>query len=595
MDTKKKYSTKTILIGARRAFDYARKQKGFYPLMFLTFSLAVVDPVTSLLWSKFIDAITKQASHVTNLFGYEIPWWGLIIGAYFLIIIIDAILDRMRDMRSFTVNETMRIDYMASLAHHVFRLPLSFHKSFKAGEFKDSSRRSASALSDLISNNFLNIAPGIVSVVVILGILYSINAYLSTVILSGLIVFITINIYFTPRIVVLMQEQKMLYRKAAGYYDDAVTNVRAIKDFAFEDTIYSKLLDYWKHRAFPKFYEMRKAFQISGFLQQLTRIITRAIVLGMSIYLFFHGKLTLGTLLLFSSYLSQVYNPFAELLRSWRQIQDAVGSIQEGEDILKLPQENYSADKHKKVPEGTVEFKNVEFGYEGQAPILTDINFEAKTGQTIAFVGESGVGKSSLIDLIMAYYFPSQGSVLIDGIPSNQVDLHELRRSVAIVPQDITLFNDTIRVNVAYGEPNATDAEIEEAARKAHCLEFIQKFPDGWNQVVGERGIKLSGGQKQRVAIARAMLRKPKILILDEPTSALDASSEKIITGSFEELMKGRTTFIVAHRLSTVRRADCILVFKNGTIVERGTHAELLQNTGGEYRRLHDLQIGLHE
>jgi ABC-type multidrug transport system fused ATPase/permease subunit len=188
-----------------------------------------------------------------------------------------------------------------------------------------------------------------------------------------------------------------------------------------------------------------------------------------------------------------------------------------------------------------------------------------------------------------------EGEVRIDGNLIQRFDLKNLRSQIAVVPQEVVLFNDTIKTNIKYGNFKASDEEVKDAARKAHAHEFIERFPDKWDQVVGERGVKLSVGQKQRVAIARAILRNPKILILDEPTSALDAGSEKIISQSFDELMKGKTTFIIAHRLSTVRKADKILVFKEGRIIESGTHTELLKIEGGEYRRLYELQIGLHE
>ena len=183
---------------------------------------------------------------------------------------------------------------------------------------------------------------------------------------------------------------------------------------------------------------------------------------------------------------------------------------------------------------------------------------------------------------------------LIDGHDIKKVNLRRLRQQIAVVPQEVVLFNDTIKTNVKYGNFNSTDEEIRQASIKAHALDFIEKFPEKWDQKVDERGVKLSVGQKQRVAIARAMLRNPRILVLDEPTSALDAGSEKIITQSLDELMKGKTTFIIAHRLSTVRKADKILVFKEGKIIESGTHQELLLIEGGEYRRLYELQIGLH-
>lgn len=226
-----------------------------------------------------------------------------------------------------------------------------------------------------------------------------------------------------------------------------------------------------------------------------------------------------------------------------------------------------------------------------QMSVLKDVSFKVE----IALVGESGVGKSTLIELLAGYYFANKGEVIIDGVNIKRIGLKLLCRQIATVPQEVVLFNDTIKHNISYGNFDASDEQVEIASIKAHAYDFIMKFPNKWKQMVGERGVKLSVGQKQRVAIARAILRNPKILILDEPTSALDAGSENIISQSLEELMRGKTTFIIAHRLSTVKKADKILVFQGGTIIESGTHSELIKIKDGEYRRLYELQIGLKD
>ena len=226
--------------------------------------------------------------------------------------------------------------------------------------------------------------------------------------------------------------------------------------------------------------------------------------------------------------------------------------------------------------------------------MLSHINFSVSPGEIVAFVGESGVGKSTAISLISGYYFPMKGDVLIDDVDTRKWNLAALRKHIAVVPQEVALFNDTIKVNIKYGTPDATDQEVQHAAKEAHIAEFIATLPNGYDTMVGERGIKLSVGQKQRVSIARAILRNPCILILDEPTSALDAKTEQIITKALERLMKGRTTFIIAHRLSTVRKASKIFVFEKGKIVETGTHDELIAKKGGTYQNLYHYQIGLH-
>ena len=219
--------------------------------------------------------------------------------------------------------------------------------------------------------------------------------------------------------------------------------------------------------------------------------------------------------------------------------------------------------------------------------------FSGKRRRNIALVGESGGGKSTLIDLISGYYYPTKGKVFIDGNDTRKLNLESLREHIAVVPQEVVLFNDTIMTNIKYGNFRASDVLAKAAAERASANVFIEKFPQQYKQMVGERGVRLSVGQKQRIAIARAILRDPKILILDEPTSALDSKTERFITESLEGLMRGRTTFIIAHRLSTVRKADRIFVIDEGLIVEMGTHDELMAIMGGNYRNRYELHVGL--
>ncbi len=242
---------------------------------------------------------------------------------------------------------------------------------------------------------------------------------------------------------------------------------------------------------------------------------------------------------------------------------------------------------------GDIEFKNTSFSYKRGQKVLDNVSFTVRAGEVVALVGESGVGKSTLIELLSGYYFANTGKVLVDGRDIKRLDLNFLRGSIGVVPQEVVLFNDTVKNSIRYGKFGASEEEVLSAAKEAYADDFIEKFPKKYETVVGERGIKLSVGQKQRIAIARAILRDPKILILDEPTSALDSATERSVTESLEKLMQGRTTFIVAHRLSTVRKADKILVLEAGTIKEAGNHDELMQKEGGAYRHLYEMHIGL--
>ena len=248
-----------------------------------------------------------------------------------------------------------------------------------------------------------------------------------------------------------------------------------------------------------------------------------------------------------------------------------------------------------KRSKGEIEFKNVSFNYPTRPDfdVLKDISFKASSGETVALVGSSGSGKSTIASLILRFYDPQKGTIEVDGLNSKDIQLTELRKQIAIVPQDVILFAGTIRDNIAYGKPNATDAEIEEAARKANAYDFVTSFPDKFKTLVGERGIQLSGGQRQRIAIARAVLKDPSILILDEATSSLDSESEHLVQEALDKLMVGRTSIVIAHRLATIRNADKIVVLQSGLVQEIGPHQQLILNENGLYHKLSKMQFEL--
>ena len=278
----------------------------------------------------------------------------------------------------------------------------------------------------------------------------------------------------------------------------------------------------------------------------------------------------------------------------YAQIQKTLGASERLLEILDETSEvEIESPKAVAPMNGTISFQNVKFTYPTRpdVTVLKDISLDVAAGRKIALVGYSGAGKSTIVQLLMRYYQPVGGKILVDGNDIQGLDITAYRQNIAVVPQEVMLFGGTIRENIAYGKPNATEEEIREAARKANALDFILSFPEGLETVVGERGIKLSGGQRQRIAIARAILKDPKILILDEATSSLDAESEKLVQEALDGLMQNRTTIIIAHRLATVRNVDCIYVIKDGTILESGTHDELALNEEGLYASLIKLQF----
>jgi ATP-binding cassette subfamily B protein len=326
------------------------------------------------------------------------------------------------------------------------------------------------------------------------------------------------------------------------------------------------------------------------------------------------GEMSAGELtrfLLYTMFVAGAMGTFAEL---YSQFQRAIGATQRVREILHEAPEpvllstapslfsrepRASADSalaRGSRLNGAVEYRRVSFSYPSrkEAVVLSGLSLVARAGERVALVGPSGAGKSTIVALLLRFYDPNAGQILIDGKDVRDFPLAELRGQLAIVPQEVLLFGGTLAENIAYGKPGANEAEIIDAARKAHAHDFIRSFPEGYQTRVGERGVQLSGGQRQRVAIARAILKDPAILILDEATSSLDSESESLVQQALDELMRGRTSLIIAHRLATVRGADRIYVIKEGEAVETGTHAELIERKNGLYRALSELQFDLH-
>jgi len=429
-----------------------------------------------------------------------------------------------------------------------------------------------------------------------LTVTFLINPLFAFALVSGVVVYILVLIKLIAPTTNLLEEVHSAWTNAYADAFQAVTNIQSVKHMSTEEYEKEKIEKGFLGYATKLWNKLQFLWSGINFYQRMIVLVTQAVIFFLSVYFIQRGELSIGELVALNGYAALLFGPFVVLGNNWQTLQNGLVSIKQAEEkIFATEQENYHP-KDAFAPsqiKGEVQFKNVSFSYDGTTTVLDGLNFKVERGERIAFVGKSGVGKSTTIDLISGYYFPTKGEVLIDGHDTRKFDLIALRGGIAIVPQEPSLFNDTIMMNIKYGKLKATDSEVVEAAKKARAHEFIEELPEKYNQLVGERGIKLSVGQKQRIAIARAILRNPAILILDEPTSALDAETEKQIAESFDELMKDRTTFIIAHRLSTVRKADRIFVFEKGRIIEEGRHEDLTKLEGGFYKRLHDYQIGL--
>jgi len=372
-----------------------------------------------------------------------------------------------------------------------------------------------------------------------------------------------------------------------------IANVKAFVNESFEAARYSTNIREVANIAITgaKYRGLFASFIVFGLFGAIVCVV------GYGCLLVSHHELKVGDLLkfsLFSLYVGSAMGSFPEM---YANVQRAVGAservleilAEEGEDVSINDTEN----EIKQKISGEIAFEHVNFHYPSRTEIevLKDVSFEAGRGQRIALVGPSGSGKSTTAALILQFYHPQSGTILFDGKPASNFSLTDIRNQVAIVPQDVLLFGGTIRENIAYGKLKATEAEVLRAAERANAHEFIKSFPEGYDTIVGERGVKLSGGQRQRIAIARALLKNPSILILDEATSSLDSESERLVQEALEELMKNRTSIIIAHRLSTIRDADKIIVLEKGKVLESGTHEELVADEKGLYRYLSQLQF----
>lgn len=372
---------------------------------------------------------------------------------------------------------------------------------------------------------------------------------------------------------------------------ESIAAVRVVKSFVRE----RYEIERFRRQNELNFQAEMKNVQLSSLLTptvEFLAAITVTIILWIGGYEVVQGEITAGSLVAFLTYAVNLANPVKRIGRIYGAVQRAMAAADRVFDVIDM--EETIHDKEGAVPlpeiEGRVAVKDVSFSYKEGAPALSHVSLEASPGQLVAFVGPSGAGKSTIANLIPRFYEVNEGVIEIDGHDVRDVTLDSLREQIGIVPQETMLFSSSVRENIRYGRLDATDEEIEEAARAANAEEFILQLPEGYETKIGERGLNLSGGQRQRIAIARAILKNPRILILDEATSALDTESEKIVQAALDKLMVGRTSFAIAHRLSTIFNADCIYVIDGGHIVEQGTHAELLA-AGGLYSTLYNIQF----
>jgi len=476
---------------------------------------------------------------------------------------------------------------------HIGRLPISFYDSHKTGALVSRIMSDVEGVRNLVGTGLVELAGGLLTAVIALIVMLKISLVMTLVAFGVLLVFgFGINKAFAT-IRPIFRARPKITAEVTGRLTESLGGVRVVKGYHAEERE-EKVFASGVQRLLDNVLKTLTATSLMGMSATVLLGLVSAVIMYFGARQILSGTMTAGVLIAYSALLAMLVAPIFQIVAIGTQLTEALTGLERTKEILseKIEDEAPGRAMDMSRVDGTVEFESVDFAYDVNKPVLFDIGFSAKPGTVTALVGPSGAGKSTIIGLIAAFYTPTKGRVVVDGTDLATVRLRTYRTQLGVVLQDTFLFDGTIRENVAFAKPEATDAEILEACRIARVDEFAEGFEKKYDTVVGERGVKLSGGQKQRVSIARAILANPRILILDEATSSLDSESEALIQEGLRYLMRGRTTFVIAHRLSTIRRADQILVVEAGRIIERGTH-ESLYKLGGRYYDLYTRQHGI--
>ena len=477
-----------------------------------------------------------------------------------------------------------------SVQEHVARLPVHYFDSTQTGVLISRIMTDAEGIRNLVGTGLVQLVSSVVTALIALCVLFYLNWRMTSITLIALAIFGACMSLAFNRLRPLFRERGKINAEVTGRLAETLGGIRIVKAYSAEkreEIVFAR----GAHRLFRNVARsMTGVSSVTAFSTVIIGGISVILILvgGRSILA---GTMTPGQFFMYVSFTMLVALPLVEIANIGTQITEAFAGLDRIREIKRMATEDEDDVDRDRLGEieGEISFADVSFEYNEDVPVLKHVSFEAPAGSTTALVGSSGSGKSTLISLVMAFNRPLGGRVLVDGRDLDSIRLRDYRTQLGVVLQDNFLFDGTIAENISFAHPRATREQIVEASRIAHCEEFINGFADGYDTIVGERGVKLSGGQRQRVAIARAILAEPKILILDEATSSLDSESEALIQDGLQSLRRGRTTFVIAHRLSTIRSADKILVLEHGEIVERGTHEELLL-VDGRYKQLYDKQ-----
>jgi ABC-type multidrug transport system fused ATPase/permease subunit len=582
-DTKKKPQNLKVVLPM--VWDLVRPRRA---LLALGFGLMVINRVSGLVLpysTKFLIDSVIIKRHVELLK----PLVLLVLGATVIQGITSFSLTQLLSKAAQRLIAELRQRVQA----HIGRLPVTFYDGTKTGTLVSRIMSDVEGVRNLLGTGLVEFAGGMLTSAIALVVLFRISTLMTVLAFGFLLCFgVALNKAFGT-IRPIFRERGKINAEVTGRLAESLGGVRVIKGYHAEERE-ERVFASGVHRLLNNVMRTLTATSVMSLSASLLMGVVGAVIMYIGAHQIMAGTLTIGGFFTFTLFLGFLVAPIMQIVAIGTQLTEALAGLERTHEVLSERPEDRDPRRTVALPdlEGRIGFENVSFSYDGSRTVLHDVSFHAEPGTVTALVGSSGSGKSTTIGLVSAFYVPSKGKISVDGVDLSTVRLDSYRTRLGVVLQESFLFDGTIRENVAFSKPHATEEEILRACRIARVDEFAESFDDKYDTVVGERGVKLSGGQRQRISIARAILAEPRILILDEATSSLDSESESLIQQGLSYLMQGRTTFVIAHRLSTIRRADQILVVEQGRIVERGTHEELY-GLRGRYYDLYTKQHGL--
>ena len=516
--------------------------------------------------------------------------------AVLVIAVVDALCTYAEKYLTTNVGQWVAHDLRRTIYTHVQRLSLAYHDQRPTGDLISRVTVDIDAIQTFIVSGLLGILVDTLTLVGMIVVMFFVNWQFTLIALAVVPpLFLIVNTY-TRKVKKASREVRKKEGRMVSVVSEVVSSIRVVKAFSRED---------YEIRRFEgeSLEAVEAALAARSLKARLVPIVNIVTAIGTCAVLWFGaqmamtGRLAPGSLVVFVFYLGKMYKPMQDISKTIDSYSKAATGFDRIQEILRTDDEVHDERGARKAPrfQGQIDFEHIEFRYKDNEPVLRDVNIHVEPGTMVALVGPTGAGKTTIANLIARFYDPISGVVKIDGADVRKFTQKSLRSQISFVLQETVLFSGTIWDNIAYGCPDASQSQIYKAAEDANAMEFIEKLPQKFDTPVGERGVTLSGGQRQRIAIARAIIRKSPILILDEPTSGLDAASEQFVVEALDRLMDGKTSIVIAHRLTTIRRASQIFVIDNGTIAESGTHDDLLQRKEGIYKKLHDIQANLEE